>query len=173
MKVALYARVSTEDQHPENQKLALMRFVEEKGYEYEYFEEKESTRKTRPVKYALMQSLRAREFDAVIVWKLDRWARDMVEIIREIQELSNKNIKFISLTESVNIGTADGNLKLGIDSTLAQYERDKLRERINLGIAWAKKEGKHCGRSKGSKDKKQRRKSGYFARWAKYHEMQK
>ena len=77
MKVALYSRVSTLEQNPQMQRKALVNKAETEGWEYEYFEEKESTRKTRPVKYALYQRLLRNEFDGVCVWKIDRWAREV------------------------------------------------------------------------------------------------
>ena len=84
MKVAIYARVSTIDQHPENQLISLMERVKKEGWAYELFKEKESTKKTRPIKYELYKRLLKKEFDAVIVWKLDRWARSMRELINDI-----------------------------------------------------------------------------------------
>ena len=81
-KVAIYTRVSTKDQNLEMQKKALIDKAQNEGWEYELFEEKESTRKTRPIKYQLYQRLLNKEFDAVVVWKIDRWARSTKEISR-------------------------------------------------------------------------------------------
>ena len=74
-KIALYCRVSTAEQTTENQKLRLVQYVGEKKLKYDVYEETESTRKTRPVKAGLMQKLRQGEYSAVLVFKLDRWAR--------------------------------------------------------------------------------------------------
>jgi DNA invertase Pin-like site-specific DNA recombinase len=167
MKVALYSRVSTDEQNSDNQKLALEKWAYGFSHAFEYFEETASTRKERPVKYALLKRLRDHEFDAVVVWKLDRWARDTKELLFEVDELVNKRVGFISLTESIDLTTASGRMMFGMWSVLAQFERDRLLERIRLGIDRAKKEGKHCGRPMGSKDKDPRRKSGYWARWSK------
>lgn len=171
MKVALYARVSTQDQNPENQKNILMDWVKRNGHDYEYIEEIESTRKERPLKYALLTRLRNKEFDAVVVWKLDRWARDTKELLTEIDELSSKKIGFISLTENIDLNTASGKLMLGMLSVLAQFERDRFKERQRIGldrkIQELESKGLKYGRPKGSKDKKIRRKSGYYLRWLK------
>ena len=73
-KVALYVRVSTSEQTVENQKIRLIEYAERNGYDYDLYEEVESIRKTRPVKQALLAKLRQSQYDAVIVFKLDRWA---------------------------------------------------------------------------------------------------
>ena len=159
MKVALYARVSTDEQNPELQKQALLKKTETEGWEYEYFEEKESTRKTRPVKYALYQRLLRNEFDGVCVWKIDRWARSTQELSREVTTLYNKGVKFISLTDNIDLTSASGTLQFNIISAFAQFERDIVSERTKEGLKHAKNVGKR------GKDKKRRRRSGYYQRW--------
>jgi len=89
-KIALYCRVSTEDQTCENQKLRLVDFAKRQEWNYELFEEVESSRKTRPIKTALMNKLRIKEFDGVCVWKLDRWGRSSQELVLEIEEMYEK-----------------------------------------------------------------------------------
>jgi DNA invertase Pin-like site-specific DNA recombinase len=171
MKVALYARVSTRDQNPGNQKEALIRRARSEGWEFEYFEEQESTRKTRPVKYELYQRLLAGEFEAICVWRLDRWARSTQEASTEIETLYKRKIPFISITESIDLSTASGTLQFNIISAFAQFERDLIRERVlesffvdKDGITRSKKSGKAVG--KRGADKDPRRKSGYLLRWA-------
>src|SRR5664280_600515 len=73
--IALYVRVSTTDQTVENQKIRLIEYANKNSFTYDLFEEVESTRKTRPVKQALLAKLRQNEYSAVVVYKLDRWAR--------------------------------------------------------------------------------------------------
>ena len=171
MKVALYARVSTRDQNPGNQKESLVRRAKVEGWTYDYFEEKESTRKTRPVKYELYQKLLSGEYDAVCVWKLDRWARSTQEASTEIETLYKRKIPFISITENIDLSTASGTLQFNIISAFAQFERDLIRERVlesfyidKDGITRSKKTGKAVG--KRGKDKDSRRKSGYLLRWS-------
>ncbi len=167
MKIAIYIRVSTQEQHPENQRIALEEYAKRSSYEYEIFEEKESTRKTRPIKQELLGRLRMKEFDGVLVWKLDRWARSISELILEAQELFiGKNISFVSLKDNIDLSTSSGRLVFHIFSALAEFEREIIRERTLLGLERAKKEGKRLGRPSGSKDKKARRKSGYLLRYA-------
>lgn len=161
MRVALYCRVSTVHQDLTMQINALKDKANREGWEYELFTEKESTRKTRPIKYRLYQRLLAKEFDAVCVWKVDRWARSTQELSREITTLYNRGIKFISITDNIDLSTASGTLQFNIISAFAQFERDIMSERIKEGLKGNKRVGKR------GKDKKRRRRSGYNLRWAK------
>ncbi len=166
MKFAIYIRVSTQEQHTENQRIELEEYAKRMGYQYEIFEEKESTRNTRPIKQALLQRLRLKEFDGVLVTALDRWARSIAELISEADELFiGKKISFLSLKDNIDLSTSSGQLIFHIFSAFAQFERSLIRERTLSGLARAKKEGVRLGRPEGSKDKKVRRKSGYYARY--------
>jgi len=167
MKVAIYARVSKRDQHPENQLIQLRQYAQKQGYAFTVFEEKESTRKTRPVKTDLMTKLRQNEFDAVLVLKLDRWARSLSELSLEVVELTSKGINFISLKDNIDLSTATGKLQFHILCAFAEFEREIIRERTLDGLERAKAEGKCLGRPAGSKDTKRRCLSGYYQRWAK------
>ena len=162
-KVALYARVSTTEQDPEMQKKALIKKSEIEGWAYNLFEERESTRKSRPIKYELYQRLLNKEYDAIVVWKLDRWARSTQEASREIETLFNRNIPFISLTENIDLSTASGRLQFNVISAFAQFERDVISERTKEGLKHAKNVGKR------GKDKSPRKKSGYYL----YHASKK
>ena len=164
-KVALYARVSTVDQNPERQRQGLKQYAEKMGWDYDYFEEKESTKKTRPVKQELFKKLCKKEYDAIVVWKLFRWARTLQEAIRDVNTLVfEKNVKFISLSDNIDLSNATGRLYFHILCAFGEFERDLLSERTREGMAVSKKK---AGRPKGKKDTKPRRKSGYYARWSK------
>lgn len=167
MKTAIYVRTSKLDQNPENQRLQLVEYANRNGYEYQIFEEQESTRKTRPVKQDVLTRLRNKEFEALLIWKLDRWGRSISELVLDLKELSNKDIKIISLKENIDYSTASGRLFANMLSCFADYERAIIRERTMAGLERAKTQGKQLGRPKGSKDKKVRRKSGYYNRWSK------
>jgi putative DNA-invertase from lambdoid prophage Rac len=165
-KVALYVRVSTEKQTNENQILQLTDYAKAKGFDYEIFQEVESSRKTRPVKADLLGRLRAGEYESVVVWRLDRWARSTVELLLEIQELLQKKIGFISLSDNVDFNSAMGQLHLTILAGFANFERSLISERTKEGLLRARSQGKFAGRPKGSKDAKPRKKSGYILRQA-------
>src|SRR4030042_236762 len=87
IKVAIYCRVSTNEQTTDNQRLRLTEYAEKEGWTYDVFTEVQSSKKTRPVKAELLQKLRSREYEAVLVYKLDRWARSSTELILEVKEL--------------------------------------------------------------------------------------
>lgn len=145
-KYALYARVSTDEQSTEQQVHRLEQHAKRMGWEYEVIEETMTTRKTRPKKYALMQRLRASEFDGVCVWKLDRWARSMKELVYEIEELTNKKIDFISLNEGIDLSTSGGKLQFQIFAAFAEFERNIISERTKEGLERARRKGKKLGR---------------------------
>jgi putative DNA-invertase from lambdoid prophage Rac len=164
--IALYVRVSTSDQTVENQKIRLIEYAEKNGYSYDIFEETESTRKTRPVKQALLARLRKHEYDAVVVYKLDRWARSSTELILDTKELIDKKVGFISISDNLDFSSASGKLHFAILSAFAEFERELIRERTIEGLRRAKLQGKQSGRPLGSKDKKKRKKAGYILREA-------
>lgn len=166
-KTAIYCRVSTSEQTNENQKLRLIDYANSKGLQYDIYEETESTRKTRPVKQSLLAKLRAKEYDAVVVYKLDRWARSSTELILNTKELLDKGIAFISVSDNLDFSTASGKLHFQILSAFAEFEKELIRERTIEGLRRTKQQGTILGRPKGSKDKKKRRKSGYILREAK------
>jgi putative DNA-invertase from lambdoid prophage Rac len=166
-KIALYIRVSTSEQTVENQRIRLVEYSERNNIAFDLFEETESTRKTRPVKQALLAKLRNREYEAVVVYKLDRWARSSTELILDTKELIDKGVGFISVSDNLDFSTAAGKLHFQILSAFAEFERELIRERTIEGLRRAKLQGKQAGRPKGSKDTKKRRKSGYILREAK------
>jgi len=169
-RYALYQRVSTVDQSTSSQRDVILSYAEEKGYHYDVFDEVESTRKTRPVKQALLQKLRKGEYDGVIVYKIDRWARSSTELILEIKELVDKGITFISVSDNLDFSSATGRLHFQILAVFAEFERSLISERTKNALQRKKRlleqDGKSLGRPKGSKDRKPRKKSGYILRHA-------
>ena len=168
--IALYIRVSTSEQTVENQRIRLIEYAEKNDCTFDIYEEVESTRKTRPVKQSLLAKLRNREYSAVVVYKLDRWARSSTELILDTKELLDKGVGFISVSDNLDFSTAAGKLHFQILSAFAEFERELIRERTIEGLRRAKLQGKQAGRPKGSKDTKKRKKSGYFLRQAKDHQ---
>jgi putative DNA-invertase from lambdoid prophage Rac len=167
-KIALYCRVSLSNgtQTTENQRIRLVEFAEENGISYDVYEETESTRKTRPVKQLLLAKLRKKQYDAVVVYKLDRWARSSTELILDTKELLDINVGFISISDNLDFSTAAGKLHFQILAAFAEFERSLIRDRTIEGLRRAKLQGKHAGRPKGSRDSKKRKKSGYILREA-------
>lgn len=163
-KFALYCRVSTNEQTTDNQRIKLEEYAKKMGWEYEVFEEIESTTKARRVKANLLQQLRKHEFDGIAVYRLDRYARSTTELLLEIQELVKKGVEFHSLSEQLDFNTASGRLHLAVLSAFCEFERSLLRERVILGQQRAKGQGTKIGRPKGSTDKRKRKTTGYFER---------
>lgn len=168
VKVAVYARVSTFDQKPENQVQELRKYAKRRGFKivHEYIDYASGAKESRPAIDQLMRDARAGAFDVVLVWKLDRLGRSLQHLIQVIAELKKLGIDFITSTQEIDTTTASGRLVFHIFGAIAEFERELIRERIFIGIARAKHEGKHTGRPKGSLDKKPRRTSGYLLRWS-------
>lgn len=165
-KVALYCRVSTNKQTNENQKIRLLQYATDMLYKFDLYEEVESSRKTRPVKQELLQKLRKGEYSHIIVYKLDRFARSSRELILEIQELIDKGVGFISVSDNLDFSSSMGRLHFQILAAFAEFERSLISERTKEGIARTKAQGTVLGRKKGTKDSKPRPKSGYYMREA-------
>ena len=164
-KYAIYARVSLRDdsQTTENQVVSLKEYAESKKWDFDIYEEQESSRKTRPIKAGLLHKLRNREYDGVIIYRLDRWARSSRELLLEIDELVKKDIDFISVSDNLDFSTAQGRLHFQILSAFSEFERSLISERTKLALARIGKT-KKLGRPAGSKDKKKRKTDGYVLR---------
>lgn len=146
MRVAIYCRVSTQEQTVENQKLLLVSYAKKMDWDYEIFEEQESTRKSRPIQWGLYNRLLKKEFDGLLIYKFDRWARSTKELIEHIERLMEKNIKIFSYSENIDLNSSMGRAMLTIISAFAQLERDIIRERTLAGLKRAKAQGKKLGR---------------------------
>ena len=170
VNIAIYCRVSTSEQNTQNQRMLLEKFANERGWIFSTFEETESTRKTRPIKQRVLAALRKGQFDAVLVYKLDRWARSTVELLLEIKELIDKGIGFISLSDNLDLASASGRLHFSILSAFAEFERSLISERTKAALRVKKEKGIRLGRPVGAKDSKKRRKSGYYIREMKKRE---
>lgn len=148
MKVALYARVSKRlEQNPENQLITLRQWAQNNHYEVvgEYVDEI-SSRDTRPQKEELLKLLRRKDIDGVGFWSLDRWGRNITELVMEMEEFSDSGLVFFSYQEALDLSTAAGRLAANMMAAMAAFERDRIRERTLLGIARARSLGKKLGR---------------------------
>ena len=135
-----YARVSTNDQNPELQVDALKKA----GAEQIFQEKFTGTLRERP---ELSQCLRMlRQGDVLIVWKLDRLARSLKDLVEIVQDLQDRGIGFKSLTESIDTTSSGGRLVFHIFGALAEFERDLIRERTIAGLKAARARGRKGGR---------------------------
>ena len=163
MKVAIYCKASAQDAHPERQRADLEEYAKRMGYEYEVFEEKESGRGTRPIKQGLLKRIRAKEFDGLLIWKFDRWAKNLSELIPEIKDLLIKNVIIISLMDSIDLSNETTLQSFHVLAAFIEFERESVRERVVLGLERAKRAGKKLGRPFGARDRNSRQKRGYLA----------
>jgi putative DNA-invertase from lambdoid prophage Rac len=148
-RVAVYARVSTNDQHAENQLLELRTYCGARGWTItaEYIDQGISGSTTRrPQLDAMMQAAKRRKFDAIICWKLDRLGRSLSHLVTLLEDITTVGIGFVSLGESIDLSTSAGRLQMHLLSAFAEFERDRIRERIHLGLDRARKQGKKLGR---------------------------
>lgn len=165
-KIAIYCRVSTDEQSTENQRRQLVEYAEYKGWEYEVFEETQSTRsKSLPIKQDILSRIKANEFDGVLVKKLDRFGRTLSTMITEIKQIVDAGKSFYSHSENLDFSTATGQLQIHILSAFAEYEREVIRERTIAGLQRARAQGRKGGRPKGSKDSFKRDNTNYKKRY--------
>lgn len=148
MRAALYARVSTFDQTTENQTGELQQFVAARNWTAaEYVEQGISgTKERRPGLDKLMSDARRRKFDVLVVWRLDRLGRNLKHLLTTIDELQALGIAFVSLHEGIDATTPAGRLQLQLLGAFAEFERNRIAERVKAGIARAKRHGSKFGR---------------------------
>jgi len=148
MRAAIYARVSTVDQEPENQLGELRRYVTARGWTgVEYVDRGVSGAKDRrPALDELVTDARRRRFDVVVCWRLDRLGRSLKHLITLLDELQALGVAFVSLAEGIDATTPAGKLQMHILGAIAEFERERIRERVLAGLERARREGKRLGR---------------------------
>jgi putative DNA-invertase from lambdoid prophage Rac len=147
-RVGLYARVSTHDQQTLPLQMRTMReYAEKRGWTVAaQIKEIGSGATERELRERLLAAARRREIDVVLVWRLDRWGRSLVDLVVTLKELAELGVAFVSLTEALDLTTPTGRAMAGLLSVFAAFEHEILRERIRAGIAEARLQGKHLGR---------------------------
>ena len=140
MKIG-YARVSSSGQHLDIQRTAL----NEAGCE-KIYEEKVSGVAHREQLRECMQYLR--EGDCLVIYKLDRLGRSLKDLLAIVEQLQKRNISLVSLRDNIDTGSTTGKLVLHIFASIAEFERDLIKERTEEGRREAKKKGVRFGRPK-------------------------
>jgi DNA invertase Pin-like site-specific DNA recombinase len=126
---------------------AIREYLEYKGWTVAMAEsEVMSAGKYRPRREEILKAARAGKIDAVVVWKLDRWGRSVIDLATTVLELHECNVQFISLTDHFDVGTPAGRLLLNVLASVAEFERDLIRERVRAGVARARARGELLGR---------------------------
>jgi DNA invertase Pin-like site-specific DNA recombinase len=149
MRIGIYARVSTKDQSCELQVRDLRAYCAARGFDLvrEYVDVGQSGAKdSRPELNKLMDDARKRQFDAIVVWRFDRFARSTKHLLSALEEFRSLGIQFISYQENVDTSTPLGQALFTIVSAVAQLERELIRERVTAGIRNARANGKKLGR---------------------------
>ncbi len=147
-RAALYARVSTLDQEPENQLAELRRYVAARDWvPIEYVDQGVSgTKDRRPALDRLVADARRRQVDTVVVWRLDRLGRSLKHLVTLLDEFHAVGVGFVSLGEGIDLHTPAGRLQLHILAALAEFERARIAERVAAGLARARQNGTRLGR---------------------------
>lgn len=151
MRIALYARVSTKQhgQDVETQLQALRLWAKQRKAKIidEYSDRGWSgSKERRPELDRLMRDAKNKRFDAVVVWRFDRFARSTRHLIAALDDFRSWAVDFISLSEAIDTSTAVGKMVFTILAAVAELERSLIRERVQLGVDRARREGRQLGR---------------------------
>ena len=149
MRTAIYTRVSTREQNLDSQLVPLQRYAEARGFTVVdvYQDLGVSGRcKSRPALNRLMNDAEKRKFDAVLVWKFDRFARSTKHLVDSLDRFQELGVGFISYTENIDTSSSMGKVVFTIISAIAEFERDLIRERVKTGLAAARERGVRLGR---------------------------
>jgi len=149
-QVALYARVSTlNGQDPELQLAELREYAGRRGWQIvEEFTDQgiSGCKESRPALNRLMADAYRRRFDAVLVWKIDRFGRSLKHLVNALAELAALGVAFISLRDNLDLSTPSGRLMFQIIGAMAEFERALIQERVRAGLRNARAKGKRLGR---------------------------
>jgi DNA invertase Pin-like site-specific DNA recombinase len=149
VKVALYARVSTDGQDPEVQLMALRAHAAQRGWQVvEEFVDRgvSGARERRPALDRLLKAAWAGRFQVVLVWRFDRFARSVKHLVGALEAFRSLHVGFVSLQEQLDTATPIGQAMFTIIGAMAQLERDIIRERVKAGLERAKARGIRLGR---------------------------
>lgn len=163
MKVAIYCRVSTAEQHEEKQEEACKRYCNAHGHEvYKIYKDVISgTTTSRKQFNLLLEDMRSYKFDTIVVTKLDRIGRSLQHLLSLIDEFNKKGIQFVAITQNIDTISSTGRLQMQIMGAFAEYERNLISERTKEGMARIKLK-------KRGPDKKPRKRRGGLKRAISY-----
>ena len=151
-QVALYARVSTlNSQDPEMQLAELREFAGRRGWQIvEEFTDQgvSGCKEARPALNRLMADACRRRFDAIVVWKIDRFGRSLKHRVNSLAELAALGVAFVSLRDNLDLSTPSGRLMFQIIGAMAEFERALIQERVRAGLRNARAKGRRLGRPK-------------------------
>jgi DNA invertase Pin-like site-specific DNA recombinase len=151
INVAVYLRCSTEGQDTTNQVIPLREYANRMNYRIvnEYCDHGISgskSRNDRPALNEMMKDAVKGKFSKILVYSIDRLGRNISHLIEILDDLGNMKINLFFLSQGIDTETHHGKMVFQLMGILAQWERELIKERINVGISRAKSQGKHCGR---------------------------
>ncbi len=148
IRCGIYARCSTDLQDPSMQVSELLEYARARDFEIVgvFTDIASGSRDDRPELQKVLALAKQRKIDALIVWKLDRLGRSLKHLVNVIDELESVGVAFISLRDNLDFSTSAGRLLFGVIASMAQFERDLIRERVKAGMANAKRKGIKLGR---------------------------
>ena len=143
-KVAIYCRISTDQQNLDTQERQCRDFCERMGYDvyYVYRDIISGTKSNRPAFNLLLSQMRQFEFDIIMVTKLDRIGRSLQHLLGLIEEFNQKGIFFIAITQNIDTTTSAGKLQMQIMGAFAEFERNLISERTKEALKGNKRVGK-------------------------------
>src|ERR1039457_2225540 len=147
-KAAIYVRVSTMEQDTDLQETELRQYVESRGWECVVYRDKgqSGAKNDRPALNTMLNDLRRRKFDVVVVWALDRLARSLKQLLTIGEECRSLGVDLVSLRQNIDTTLPAGRLTFQILGAVAEFERELLRDRVKAGMAQARRAGKRIGR---------------------------
>jgi len=149
-RVAIYARVSTleKGQDPETQLRQLREYVERRNFELagEFVDYASGKTENREQYKTMLDLVRKRQIDVVLVWRYDRFARSTQALVNALNEFRSLGVDFISYQENIDTTTPQGELIFSIMASLAQFESALISQRVKAGMARAKSQGKRVSR---------------------------
>jgi len=156
MKIAIYCRVSTEEQNADKQEDICKEYCERNNLEIikVYKDVISGTKSSRPSFNELLEDMRQYKFNCVMVTKLDRIGRSLQHLLSLFDEFNKKGINFIATTQNIDTTTASGKLQFQILGAFAEFERNMISERTKEGLR------KAIGVGKRGKDKQPRKRRG-------------
>ena len=156
MKVAIYCRVSTEEQNADKQDFICQEYCKRLGYEvHKVYKDVISGKTTsRPQFNLMLQDMREFKFNCIMVTKLDRIGRSLQHLLSMFDEFNKKGVNFIATSQNIDSTTASGKLQFQILGAFAEFERNIISERTKEGMRRA------TGVGKRGKDKNPRKRRG-------------
>jgi DNA invertase Pin-like site-specific DNA recombinase len=148
-RIAIYARVSTDRQSTESQLNTLREYIEKREWNLfkEYIDEGFTGSNTkRPAFKEMMADAKKRRFDVLLVYKLDRLSRSLKDLIITLDDLKSTGIDFVSYDNSLDTTTPTGRLIFHVVGSVAEFEREIIKERVKSGLENARRKGKRLGR---------------------------